>query len=307
MDRVACLAVFVALLMTGPAAAQGRGPDRESPRDELDGVDAEGRAKGRKDKLDPALRRQLEDVVNERVSDRVDALVKQRVAEELSATTRSLADAERAAVEDAVKARTVLELSELTLDLPIVESPALMGIGFTPMLADLAQSPRQLSVAAPFGIDRDGNVQIGVAFDAAPVQLMLRHWLNPKDDAKSYRSKYWYRLISRTQMSMGATRGVSDFDEASRLSLGFRVVLFDFGDPRLDPIFEGDIEDATRTPLGAIKAPDKDAPLEDQREYLTSTRVALSRLRTKVDVRAVGMACATTCKNIEDLMTAHEG
>jgi hypothetical protein len=233
----------------------------------------------------PETTKPLVGALGKKLAERVDKLVEKRTQMGLARLTFDMARAEHDAIKKTVKGRTKRETQQLQLDLPIVESSALMGIDLTPSIADLAQSPRELSISSPIGIDRDGNVQLGISIDTAPIQLILRHWLDSTDYADTYRAKYWYRLINRIQISAATTRGVSDFDEASRLSLGLRLVLFDLGDPQLDAILEGDVEDSIAAPLSSLKTAKARDDIKTQRIYLRTAREARRRYDDEVPER----------------------
>jgi hypothetical protein len=232
-----------------------------------------------------AAEKGTDEELEKKLKERLDKLFEKRAKEQSARLTYDQANSEHEAIKKTVKERNKIEKLKLSLDLPIVESPALMGIGLTPTIADLAQSPREMSIATPLGIDLDGNFQIGVALNFAPMQLMLRHWLDSADYADTYRAKYWYRLINRIQISFAQSRGLSDLDEASRLSLGMRIVLFDLGDPQLDAILEGDVEDSIAAPLSSVKEGKKGGDVDEQRIYLRTAREARRRYDDEVPER----------------------
>lgn len=121
---------------------------------------------------------------------------------------------------------------EGTVDLAVPESPAFAALGLTPDSVVRPTTARELATSLLNGIDRDGNLQTGVAVDFAPYLLAAGSRLTlTKYQA---RDQAFTRFLARMQWSFASTKGAADKDPAARLSVGSRFTLFDQGDPRMD-------------------------------------------------------------------------
>lgn len=127
-----------------------------------------------------------------------------------------------------------LPTRDLTLDLSVPESPAFDVLGFTPQKIVRPTSPRDLAANLLNGVDERGNLQTGIAIDIAPVPIFLNDMADSPITLHDYRSDYLMRLASRTQLSLGTTKGTDSDDKAVRVGLGVKSTLWDAGDPRMD-------------------------------------------------------------------------
>jgi hypothetical protein len=161
-------------------------------------------------------------------------------------------------------------LPTANVDLSVPESPAFTVLGLTPETVVRPSSPREFASALLSGVDRNGNFQSGTALDTVPYLLLAGKGLT----LGAYRSNYKLRLASRTQFSFATTKGASDDDKSARLALGFRMTLWDKGDPRMDRVLMGCFTTVQRaffasTAPPGILPPDQLPPTataEDRRE-----------------------------------------
>jgi len=112
------------------------------------------------------------------------------------------------------------------------ESPAFTVLGLSPKNVTRPTSPTDFATALLSGFDQNGNLQSGIALDAAPVLILGRSatfWSHYSDPRKKY---WWVRPLARTTFSYGTAKGASSSDPALRLATGLRVVLYDERDPR---------------------------------------------------------------------------
>jgi hypothetical protein len=126
-------------------------------------------------------------------------------------------------------------LPTANVDLSVPESPAFTVLDLTPETVVRPSSPRELASALLSGVDRNGNFQSGTALDFAPYLTLAGNQLT----LRQYQDNYRLRLASRTQFSFATTKGASEDDKSLRLALGFRVTLWDRGDPHTDQVLMG--------------------------------------------------------------------
>lgn len=118
------------------------------------------------------------------------------------------------------------------VDFSIPESPAFTILGINPQEVTRPATPRDFATAIINSLDRNGNLQHGIAIDTAPYQLLFGKSITNDAYAKSF----FVRLLWRSQLSLGTTKGSSDTDKSARVGLGLNTTLFDRGDPSLDKI-----------------------------------------------------------------------
>jgi len=123
-------------------------------------------------------------------------------------------------------------LSNAIGNLAAPESPAFTVLGLTPQKVVRPGSPQELATELLNGFDERGNFQTGVAIDTAPFMLFGGQMFTLEDYRKGKINID--RILSRLQVSFATARGVSGNDNAVRMALGFRLTVFDLGDPRLD-------------------------------------------------------------------------
>jgi len=87
------------------------------------------------------------------------------------------------------------------------------------------------------GLDEKGNFQAGLAIDVAPYLLLAGPALTLED----YQRNRFIRFLSRTNLSLGTTKGATNNDLSLKLALGLHFTLVDAGDPRLDSVLLADI------------------------------------------------------------------
>ncbi|MEW6209504.1 MAG: hypothetical protein AB1631_14140 [Acidobacteriota bacterium] len=122
------------------------------------------------------------------------------------------------------------KLNLANLDLSVPESPAFTVLGLTPQTVIRPTSPRQFASSLLNGIDQRGNLQSGLALDAAPYLIYAGDRLT----LKRYRESYFLRFLARAQTSFATTKGASEGDKSIRAAVGFNFTLMDKGDPHSD-------------------------------------------------------------------------
>ncbi len=121
-------------------------------------------------------------------------------------------------------------ITQREVDLAVPESPAFTVLGVTPENVTHPTTAREFATSLLNGVDQRGNFQTGIALDFVPFLTFF----GDQTSLSSYRKNRMERFLARTQVSFASTKGVTDDDKASRLALGFRLTLWDKGDPRLD-------------------------------------------------------------------------
>ena len=128
-------------------------------------------------------------------------------------------------------------LSAANVDLAVPESPAFAVLGITPQSVTRPTSPRSFATSLLNGLDEKGNFQAGLAIDVAPYLLLAGPALTLED----YQRNRFIRFLSRTNLSLGTTKGATNNDLSLKLALGLHFTLVDDGDPRLDSVLLADI------------------------------------------------------------------
>ncbi len=169
---------------------------------------------------------------------------------------------------------SIFTLGDAVVDLAVPESPAFSALGVTPDQVARPTSARDLATSLLNGIDRAGNLQTGVAVDAAPFMLLagstmsLRQYQEP--------GEYLTRFLARWQVSFASTKGGGAGDPSARVALGTRVTLFDAGDPRMDATLLGClVREAARVLDSA--PPISPMATSEEREIALAGREALVR------------------------------
>lgn len=138
------------------------------------------------------------------------------------------------------------EVDKEAADLSVPESPGFTILGLTPQTVIRPATPREFATAIINSLDENGNFQSGVAIDTAPYLLFFGNNVTLGEYRGNFRSKdrttivkkptlgYMNRLFSRTQFSLATTKGTTADDKSAKIGAGLHVVLFDYGDPRLD-------------------------------------------------------------------------
>ena len=116
------------------------------------------------------------------------------------------------------------------VDYTVPESPAFVALGLTPEEVTRPGTPKEFGSSLLTLVDREGNFQTGVAIEVAP-------WIvfqNPSFTVGKYRESGVQRFLSRAQLSLATTKGLSNDDESQRLSAALRVTPWSLGDPLTD-------------------------------------------------------------------------
>lgn len=128
---------------------------------------------------------------------------------------------------------TPTNIKNTTLDTSVPESPALTVLGLTPSTVTRPASPRSLASSLLNGVDKNGNLQTGVAIDTVPYMLLYGNQITLQD----FQSNKIVRVLARTGLSLATTKGSSDADKSAKLAIGVNVTVFDKGDPRSDAAY----------------------------------------------------------------------
>lgn len=169
---------------------------------------------------------------------------------------------------------TPFTLGDARVDLAVPESPAFSALGVTPEQVIRPTSGRDLATSVLNGIDRAGNLQTGVAVDAAPYMLLAGSAITLAQYQEP--GEYLMRFLARWQVSFASTKGAGTGDPSARVALGTRVTLYDSGDPRTDAtLLQCLVREGERVLNNAPRiAPTATA---EEREFALSHREALVR------------------------------
>lgn len=151
-----------------------------------------------------------------------------------------------------------LDLHQGNLDLTVPEAPAFTVLDLTPESVVRPATPREAALALLNGVDRQGNLQTGLAVDTAPYLIARANGQRPMTLAE-YQTNYTQRLLARLGASVATVKGTDDADQSVRLSVGFRVVPLDYGDPRNDTELR---ECLLKVQKAAIAVISNDSPLD---------------------------------------------
>jgi hypothetical protein len=143
---------------------------------------------------------------------------------------------------------TVSNVKNGALDTSVPESPAFTLLGLSPSTVTRPAAPRGLASSLLNGVDKNGNIQSGLALDTAPYMLLYGN----KVLLQQYRDNRVVRVLTRTQLSVATTRGTSDADKSARVGLGANVTIFDKGDPRANDTFLGELAGVAANALGSF-------------------------------------------------------
>lgn len=125
-------------------------------------------------------------------------------------------------------------ISALAVDLATPEAPALAALDVTPEEITRPRTPTEFATALLNGTDQNGNFKTGFAIDFAPYLIGFGDGLS----IQAYRRSRAAQVLSRFHVSFGTAKGITEDDKSLRVGLGFRAILFDAGDPRLDAKLE---------------------------------------------------------------------
>jgi hypothetical protein len=133
-------------------------------------------------------------------------------------------------------ALATFKVKEVEVDLTIPESPAFTALGLNPETIVRPARPREFATALLNGVDQQGHLQTGVAFDTVPYLVFGGTGLT----LARYRASKVAQVLSRTSVSLATTKGAADDDKSVKIAFGAHAVLFDSEDPRLnnDPLLK---------------------------------------------------------------------
>jgi len=118
-----------------------------------------------------------------------------------------------------------------SLDLSVPESPAFALLGVTPQDVIYPTSLRNLSASLVSGISSGGDIQQGIALEAAPYLLVAGKDIT----LSSYRNSTLVRRLVNTQVSLATAKVADDpSGKGTKAALGLHMRLYDLGDPRFD-------------------------------------------------------------------------
>ncbi|EGR2303439.1 hypothetical protein D0814_25175 [Vibrio parahaemolyticus] len=121
------------------------------------------------------------------------------------------------------------------LELAVPDNPAFISLGVTPEKVTKPGSTKELALTILRGVDGNGNLQSGIAVEAAPYILAE----GKNIDLKDYQSNYVTRLLYSLQVSFATAAGDSSSDKADRTAIGLRFTPWNKGDMRnYDKLFQ---------------------------------------------------------------------
>jgi len=148
-----------------------------------------------------------------------------------SASGPTAAPAQDQAADPQVEAgRNTYKVKNVEVDLSVPESPAFTALGLNPETIVRPATPREFATSLLNGVDQQGNLQTGVAFDTVPYLVFVGSGLTLRD----YRASTVARVLSRTSVSLATTKGSSDVDKSVKLAFGLHATLYDSEDPRMN-------------------------------------------------------------------------
>ncbi len=135
------------------------------------------------------------------------------------------------------------------------ETPAFTFLGITPTTVTRPTTPRDLGTTLLDGIDASGRVVRGFALEMTPSFLFPN--LTPRDPVKN---RVLYGLAS-TGVSLGTIQAAGD-TSATDMAVGFRINLYDAGDPMWNKAFQ----DSLKGILDAARpaTPDEDNSIREK-------------------------------------------
>jgi hypothetical protein len=118
-------------------------------------------------------------------------------------------------------------------DFAIPESPAFTVLGVTPQDVTRPGTPSAFAASILRAVGDNGELQTGVALDAAPYLALRGRSLTLGMYQKA--GNQFLRLKARTKLSLGTTQS-GDSVKTDRIAAGLHLTIFDYGDPRLDKV-----------------------------------------------------------------------
>lgn len=126
--------------------------------------------------------------------------------------------------------RKIRSLKTGDVDLTVPESPAFVAIGLSPDTIIRPVTPREFATSLLNGVDRNGNLQTGMAIDSVPYLT----YAGSRVSLQTYRTSRVTQILSRTQFSFATTKGAGENDPSVKLAVGVHSTLYDSEDPRLN-------------------------------------------------------------------------
>jgi hypothetical protein len=141
----------------------------------------------------------------------------------------NLGKVDNAAAQGATSAAQTFQYTGI--DTAVPPAPALAAIDVKPQAVIRAGTQRDLALTVLNGIDPNGTLQTGLAFDFVPY-FALRGDQTTLGQYASWSSLG--RAVRTSSISIATTKASTNDDDAVRLGVGYSVTLLDRGDPRLD-------------------------------------------------------------------------
>ena len=199
---------------------------------------------------------------------------------------------------------------DATLDLAVPESPAFSALDLTPQQVSRPTGGRELATSLLNGVDRNGNLQTGIAVDTAPAMLLA----GSRITLDQYRDQYLTRFLARWQVSFATSKGGGSDDPAAKVALGMRFTLFDHGDPRTDEELLECLaaEETPSTPVSPWETDEQIAIENLRREEALRRRIGpcrerASKRRWNRSAWVVGMAPTWTSPDGTTAQLEHSG
>ena len=150
---------------------------------------------------------------------------------------------------------------------PLPETPAFVFLGTSPSEVTRPTTLKNLGAGLAQGIDGDGRVIQGVAFELTPAFYLTSTTL------KQYREDWTKYALSNLQLTLATVRTSGD-SASTDLALGFRMPIFDAGDPMRNKEFTDRIGERMQacanlaTPAGPGDDPNAPAPSGDREAFI---------------------------------------
>jgi hypothetical protein len=125
--------------------------------------------------------------------------------------------------------------SDLNLTNPTSPAAKLIGAGDGKITT--ISTPSQFGLEVLNGLDNDGKFNTGIAVDTLPYVLIRGNGLTLEE----YKSSWIQRFMSNIKLSIATTKALDNVSTA-RAALGLEFVLINDGDPRMDQIYNAEIE-----------------------------------------------------------------
>jgi hypothetical protein len=136
---------------------------------------------------------------------------------------------------------------------PLPESPAFVFLGASPSEVTRPTTLKNLGASLAQGIDGEGRVIQGIAFELTPAFYLMSVTL------KEYRDDWSKYALSNLQLTLATIRSAGD-SASTDLAFGLRMPLLDSGDPMRNKEFTDAIGD--RISACAPSGPEPNAPPE---------------------------------------------